>query len=126
METRVLSTQTNVLWKTNQGKRYLHVDFAGLDDYEIIRVTKDLGEIMLNEPDNSIRIITLVKGLNVGFNCHSHIRQLSKNVQPKIFKSAIVGLNSIIMPFFMVYKQFTGTKAELFKTEKQGVQYICS
>lgn len=126
MKSTDFSTERYVMWKKYNGVKYLHVDFSGLDDYGIIKVTKSLDQVMLNEPDHSIRIITLVKGLNVGFNTHTHIRQLSKNVQPKILKSAIIGVSSIIMPFFSVYKQFTETKAELFKTEEEGLHYICS
>ena len=126
MESHALSTNDNVFWKNHQGVRYLYVDFTDLDDYAIIRVSQKLNQVILNEPDNSIRAVCLLKGLNVGFHTHTQLRQLSKNIQPKLKKTAIVGMSPLVMPFFLVYKQFTKSKAKLFDTLEESVEYICS
>ena len=113
-----------VNWQMHKGEKYLFYDFSDLDSREIFEVSLNTIEIIRKENDKSV--ITLVDTTNaeMSFNTILTLRRFSKESQQYIKKSAIVINNEDITFLFNTYKNFTNSKAVLFKTKEQALAYL--
>ena len=125
-QTYTYSKEPAVSWKKHNGIDYLSVNFSGLDGLEIMNTITSMKKTMEERPDGSIRYYLNVKDADLGFNMNMTLRKISARLQPKIKRSAFYGVNGYLIPFFKVYKSFTKSKAVLFESEEEALNYICS
>ena len=121
-----LDVKTKVFWTESDGLEYLTLDFSNLTDFQVLEAILYVSELMKNEEKSSIRIITIVTGMDVGFSTQMTLKKMAKDLQPFIHKSGMVGVEGLLIPFYKIYNKFTGSKAKLFKTQSEAIKYICS
>ena len=115
-----------VSWKKHKGVEYLHVHYGGLDDDQIIQAVKHMRSEMAHLPHNSIRYFFDATDTHVNLSTNIILRKLAVAFQPLIYKSAFIGITGYRVFLFETYQKFTKSKAKLFETKKEALDYICS
>jgi hypothetical protein len=55
-----------------------------------------------------------------------NLKEMGKQIQPKVAKTALVGLSNNMRPFLKLYLKFTGSKLKTFETHEMAMNYLCS
>lgn len=115
-----------VEWKSYNGVRYLHISFCEARDLDALGVLMRVIDTIKTEPIESIRVISDVTHMDVSFNTHKTITVMSKMYQKLIYKSAFIGMNKVVQPFYGLYRAMTGSKSIVLETEEEALEYITS
>lgn len=123
---KVSDLEKKVFWSESHGVRHLTLDFSDLDDCGVLAVILYVYKLMKLENNTSIRILTDVTNLDIGFSTQITLKKLSKELQPLILKSAMIGVDGFLMPLYKIYSSFTGSKAKIFRSKSEALEYILS
>ena len=115
----------NLHWGVYKEVTFLHVDFRKTeDDLDVLEIIRDVMKVLDNESDYSVRILTDATDMDVSFNTQKTIRTMLKDYQHVQKKSAMTGVGAALIPFHKLYKIFTGSRAVLFRTYEEALEYL--
>lgn len=114
-------------WTSHKGVDYFHIDFTKTDnDEKVIDMVKKSVDMTINNPDNSIRALLIVTGIKTTPAAMRIMKKRGKKIQPKMYKSAIVGSVGILSVLLRIYVSYTGSKLRFFTTKEAAIHYITS
>jgi hypothetical protein len=124
METEEI--QKRLRWVETSKGRYLLFDMSNVKGSDAYDLTFDFLDMINLEPDNSILMLYDVTGNVISIESMSNLRSVSKKIQRPILRSGIVGLSSAGKAIFPIYKTITKSKARLFATREDAIDYLFS
>jgi hypothetical protein len=113
-------------WIEHNGKKILYQDFANLF-FNIEAVKNELSEvqdIVLNEPENSLLIISDFTNTEISGDLMSILNQASKTTKPYIRKTAVLGVSGIKRTFGDLLSRITGQPLVYFTNEKDALEWL--
>ena len=113
-------------WIAHLNETYLLMDLSNLNDVQILEVLMRTSEIYKKAKESSIRILVDVSNLKATSTSFATLRRVSKDGQKYLYRSTIVGMPKYVKPFFPFYKSFTGSKAVLFNTREDALEFLFS
>jgi len=115
--------KNRVGWFNKDGEKFFKMDLSHLKEDEIIKALLHIAVLMEDIKDDTI-FLTNVSDSDLNANVVSHMALLSKDMQPLIKRSAIVGITGIQGALFSLYRTLTGSKARLFKDTEEAYNYL--
>jgi hypothetical protein len=113
-------------WIEHNGKKILYQDFANLF-FNIEAVKNELSEvqdIVLNEPENSLLIISDFTNTEISGDLMSILNQASKTTKPYIRKTAVLGVSGIKRTFGDLLSRITGQPLVYFTNETDALEWL--
>ena len=105
---------------------YLLMDLSSLNDVQIMDVLMRTANVFKDKDELSVLILVDVTNMKATSTSFATLRRVSKDNQQYLLKSTIVGIPKYAKPFFPFYKTFTGSKAELFDTREEALEFLFS
>ena len=114
-----------VSWIEYKGKKILYIDYQGVKDTtESISILHEAIEIERNSAGNLL-ILQNYSGTFANQEFFEEIKVLGKEVQPKVFRNALIGLEGIKKILLSGYILFTGDKTiKTFKDEETAKEWL--
>jgi hypothetical protein len=114
-------------WITYKGCKIFYQDFSGHDLLDSDAVKKELEEvqaIVLNEPPNSMLVISDFNNTQIGKDLMDLMVPSSRITQSHIKKTAVVGVTGTKRFLANTLISFTGQKLSLFDTVEQAKEWL--
>lgn len=114
-------------WEVFDDIKYIRIDFEGLlnDDEKVVFLTK-CAEMILDKEDNSVCALLGIRDNGISPSLINRIKELGKEIQPKMKKSAVVGSVGLLSLFLRTYIIYTGSNMKFFTNKNIALQYITS
>lgn len=113
-------------WVDHNGKRVLHQDFANL--FFNIEVVKNelagVQEIVLNEPENSVLVLSDFTNTEISGDLMSVLNQASKMTKPYVRKTAVLGVTGVKRTFGDLLSRITGQELVYFTNEAEALEWL--
>ena len=113
-------------WVETSKGRFLLFDMSHVSGSDSYDLTFEYLDMVKLEPDNSILMLYDMTGNTISIESMSNLRSVSKNIQRPILRSGIVGLSSAGKAIFPIYITITKSKARLFETRQEAIDYLFS
>lgn len=108
-----------------EGNEVYIIDLSGLSGLHLITCCREMVE-NLNTLHGSYAFFVDVTSCRLNIESLSFLKSAGKNIQNRVLKSAIVGVNSNISPFFSSYLKYNSSKMMVFETKEQALSYLFS
>jgi hypothetical protein len=113
-------------WLEHNGQKILYQDFANLF-FNIEAVKNELEEvqeIVLNQPENSLLVISDFTNTEISGGLMSILNQASKTTKPYIRKTAVLGVSGIKRTFGDLLSRITGQPLVYFTNETDALDWL--
>ena len=113
-------------WIEHNGKKILYQDFANLF-FNIEAVKNELSEvqdIVVNQPENSILILSNFTNTEISGDLMSTLNQASKITKPYVRKTAVLGVSGIKRTFGDLLSRITGQPLVYFTNETDALEWL--
>ena len=115
---------SRVSWESEEGVKVLSLDFSGLENLQIVGPLRQASdELKFHPRDYAVALVDVSK-VKASYTSLKLVKEASISIHGKVKKSAIIGINSSIMPFYKAYKKITGSKAKLFDCKDSAMDYL--
>src|SRR5690349_20204198 len=113
-------------WIEYNGQKILYQDFGNLF-YNVEAVKNELAgvqEIVLNEPENSVLIISDFTNTEISGDLMSILNQASRVTKPHVLKTAVLGVTGIKRTFGDLLSRITGQPLVYFINEADAMEWL--
>ena len=112
-------------WHQYKGTTYLYVDLRGIDnETDFVEYIKNSTEMALKEPDNSICVLMDVNNFKTTPEAMRKVQKYGLSIQPKMKKTATIGVVGIMSLLLRLYITVTGSKMKFFTDKSAALNYI--
>jgi hypothetical protein len=108
------------------GKKIFILDFTDCQPAEMLPIIEECGRQVQKQPSKSVYTITIARGGRFDFNCVEKLKQLTKDNEPYVIKSAVVGMSGLQQLLLMIVSSFSNRKFELFDELQQAKKFIAA
>ena len=102
-----------------EGKKVYKIDLSNLSGESLILCCRKV-VVSLGLFHGRIPFFIDVTNCKLNIESMSFLKSAGKNIQEKVDFSVIVGLNPNLMPFFYIYKKYTGSSIEMFNSKSEA------
>lgn len=85
-----------IQWIQHKGQRLFQVDVRSIDRDEQLETAQAFAELLSKEPDGSVRVLVLAGDFDFHADVVSKVKAYLLQVQPKVKRSALVGVDGIL------------------------------
>lgn len=113
-------------WIEHNGQKILYQDFGNLF-FNIEAVKNELDEvqeIVLDQPQNSLLIISDFTNTEISGDLMSILNQASKATKPYVRKTAVLGVTGIKRTFGDLLSRITGQPLVYFTNEADALEWL--
>jgi len=108
------------------GKKIFILDFSDCQPAEMLPIIEECARQVQTQPKKSVYTITIAKGAKFDFNCVEKLKLLTKDNEPYVIKSAVVGMSGLQQLLLMIVSSFSNRKFELFEDLQQAKKFIAA
>lgn len=115
-------------WIEHNNKKILKQDFANLF-FNTQAVKSELAgvqEIVLNQPENSVLILSDFTNTEISGDLMSVLNQASKSTKPYVKKTAVLGVTGIKRTFGDLLSRITGQPLVYFSNESEALDWLAT
>ena len=99
------------------------IDLSDLSGTELIKCCCEVLDHLYQLEGKSYFLVD-IRNCKLNIEAFSFLKSAGKNLQGKVAKSAITGVNRHLEPFFKMYLKYTGSKMKSFTTQNDAISYI--
>lgn len=99
------------------------IDISSLSGIELITCCRDMTED-LNRLQGNYNFFIDITSCKLNIESLSFLKSAGKNIQSRVLKSGIVGVNSHIRPFFSMYLKYTSSGMKVFLNKQSAIKYL--
>ncbi len=85
-----------IQWINHKGQKLFQVDVRAISRDEQLETAKEFAQLLQNEPDGSVRVLVLAGEFDFHPDVVSKVKGFLLQVQPKVKRSALVGVDGIL------------------------------
>lgn len=115
-------------WIEHNAKKIFKQDFANLF-FNVQAVKNELAgvqEIVLNEPENSVLVLSDFTNTEISGDLMSILNQASKTTKPYVKKTAVLGVTGIKRTFGDLLSRITGQSLVYFSNEMEALDWLAA
>lgn len=118
-----------VEWIEHKGKRIMFIDHRECSSQEMIN-NIDLSAEMLQDIPSGVkcRYLANIEGATIDTNVMTRLKQVGKEFDPKVERSALVGVRGIRNILVQGFNRVTGAgkTQKLFDTQEEALEWLAS
>ena len=115
-------------WIEHNNKKILKQDFANLffNTQAVKNELAGVQEIVLNQPENSVLILSDFTNTEISGDLMSVLNQASKSTKPYVKKTAVLGVTGIKRTFGDLLSRITGQPLVYFSNESEALDWLAT
>jgi hypothetical protein len=113
-------------WIEHNGRKVLYQDFGNLF-FNVDAVKNELAsvqEVVLNEPENSVLVISDFTNTEISGDLMNILNQASKVTKSHVRKTAVLGVTGIKRTFGDLLSRITGQPLVYFTSESDALEWL--
>jgi hypothetical protein len=113
-------------WIEHQGKKIFYQDFSALfyNSAAVKEELKAVQEVVLNEPLNSVLVISNFKDTQIGAELMSDLNAASAKTKEHVHKTAVLGVTGFKRTLGDMLSRLTGQQLKYFEFEEEAKNWL--
>lgn len=109
-----------------KGKKIFMLDFTDCQSSEMPVYIDECARQVRSQPKKSVYTITIGTGAKFDFDVVDKLKLLTRDNEPYVIKSAVVGTSGMQQVLLMIVSNFSKRKFELFDSVEQAKEFIAA
>lgn len=108
----------------HKGKKIFLLDLSNCQPSEMHPLIEECGRQVRSQPKKSIYTITVATDGKFDFDVVDRLKLLTKENEPYVIKSAVVGMTGLQQVVLMIVSSFSNRFFELFETVEKAKEFF--
>ena len=110
----------------HKGKKIFVLDFSNCQPSDMHACIDECASQMRSQPKKSVYTITIATGAKFDSEVVDKLKKLTKENEPHVIKSAVVGATGMQQVVLMIVSNFSSRKFELFDSVEKAKEFFAS
>lgn len=107
-------------------KKIFVLDFSNCQPAEMPALIDECARQVQSQPDKSVYTITITTGAKYDFDTVDKLKRLTKENEPHVIKSAVVGASGMQQVLLMLVSNFSNRTFEMFDSVEKAKEFFAS
>jgi len=108
------------------GKKIFILDLSGCQPADMLPSIEECARQVQAQPQKSIYTVTIATGGKFDFDVVDKLKALTRENEPHVIKSAVVGMTGMQQVLLMIVANFSNRTFEMFDDLEQAKQFIAA
>ena len=109
-----------------KGKKIFVLDFCNCKPTEMQPIINECALQVRSQPKKSVYTITIATGAKYDLDVVEKLKQLTREHEPYVIKSAVVGASGMQQVLLMIVSNFSNRKFEMFDDMEKAKEFFAS
>ena len=109
-----------------KGKKIFVLDFSNCQPSQMLPLIDECARQVRAQPKKSIYTITIATGAKFDFDIVDKLKLLTKDNEPHVIKSSVVGMSGLQQVLLMIVSSFSSRTFELFDTVEYAKEFFAA
>lgn len=110
----------------HKGKKIFVLDFSNCQPAEMLALVDECARLVRSQPKKSVYTITVANGAKFDFDVVNKLKELTKDNEPHVIKSAVVGMTGMQQVVLMIVSNFSNRSFEVFDNIEKAKEFFAS
>ena len=110
----------------HKGKKIFVLDFSACKPSEMLSLIDECARQVRSQPKKSVYSITIATGAKFDFDVVDKLKLLTRENEPYVIKSAVVGMSGLQQVVLMIVSSFSSRTFELFDTVEYAKEFFAA